>query len=110
MVLSTLGILRLPDFYTRSHAASKASTLGVSAFLLAVAVYRADLITGAKMVALIAFFFLTAPVAAHMLGRAAYLSGVRPDPATAPDEMRGAYDHEHGILRSRSPLAPEDVV
>jgi multicomponent Na+:H+ antiporter subunit G len=45
-----------------------------------------------KVVALIAFFFLTAPVAAHMLDRAAFLTGVEPMEGTRPNELKGRYD------------------
>lgn len=98
ILLSSFGIVRLPDIYTRMHAGGKSSTLGIIAVLLGVAIYNGTLISMAKMVALIAFFFLTAPVAAHMLGRAAYLTGVKPVAATRPDELAGKYERKTGEL------------
>lgn len=97
MTLSTIGLARLPDVYTRMHAGGKSSTLGIIAVLLAVAVHSGDLVSAAKMLALIVFFFLTAPVAAHMLGRAAYLTNVKPLETTRPDQLAGKYDRHGGL-------------
>jgi multicomponent Na+:H+ antiporter subunit G len=99
MLISSIGLLRMPDLYTRIHASGKTGTLGIAGVLLGVAFHQADLITAAKMVALIAFFLLTAPAAAHMLDRAAYLTGVKPMEATAPDDLRGRYDEQTRRLR-----------
>lgn len=98
-LLASIGMLRMPDLYTRVHAVGKAGTLGIAGVLLGVAVYFADPLTAAKMIALILFFFLTAPVAAHMLDRAALLTGVRPLAGTAPDDLAGRYDPETRRLR-----------
>jgi multicomponent Na+:H+ antiporter subunit G len=75
-LLAAAGIVRLPDFYTRMQAASKSTTLGVGCILLAVAVYFGDLGIATQAVLTIAFLILTAPVAAHVIARAAYLAGV----------------------------------
>lgn len=98
--ISSIGIIKLPDLYTRVHASGKTGTLGIIGVLLAVAVHHGDLIAAAKMIALIAFFWLTAPVAAHMLDRAAYLTGVKCAPQTVQDDLAGKYDVEQGRLRS----------
>ncbi|MCS6889505.1 monovalent cation/H(+) antiporter subunit G [Chloroflexus sp.] len=100
MFLAAIGMLKLPDLYTRVHATGKAGTLGITGVLLAVAVHHGDLVAAAKMIALIAFFLLTAPVAAHMLDRAAYLTGVERAPQTVQDDLAGKYDVEQGRLRS----------
>ncbi len=71
-----LGILRLPDVLIRMHASTKAGTLGSGLILGAVAVYFADTATITRAVATILFLLITAPVAAHMIGRAAFRSGV----------------------------------
>lgn len=95
MVVSSVGLVRLPDLYTRVHAAGKAGTLGIVGVLLGVGVYYiANPSVVFEMVALVAFFFLTAPVAAHMLDRAAFLTGVKPMEGTAPNELKGRYDPE----------------
>jgi multicomponent Na+:H+ antiporter subunit G len=71
-----LGVLRLPDVLIRMHASTKAGTLGSGLILAAVAVYFADTATTTRAVATILFLLITAPVAAHMIGRAAFRSGV----------------------------------
>jgi multicomponent Na+:H+ antiporter subunit G len=71
-----LGVLRLPDVLIRMHASTKAGTLGSGLILVAVAIYFADTATTTRAVATILFLLITAPVAAHMVGRAAFRSGV----------------------------------
>jgi multicomponent Na+:H+ antiporter subunit G len=98
MLLSSIGLVRFPDLYTRIHAAGKAGTLGIIGVLLGVAVAVGDLGVLLKLVALIAFFLVTAPIASHMLDRAAYLNGVTPARETETDQLAGRYDHESGRL------------
>jgi multicomponent Na+:H+ antiporter subunit G len=71
-----LGILRLPDVLIRMHASTKAGTLGAGLILGAAAVHFGDTTTTTRAVAAILFLLLTAPVAAHMIGRAAFKVGV----------------------------------
>jgi multicomponent Na+:H+ antiporter subunit G len=93
MVVSSVGLVRLPDLYTRVHAAGKAGTLGIIGVLAGVGVYYiTNLTVVVEMIALIAFFFLTAPVAAHMLDRAAYLRGIKPMDGTSPNDLEDRYD------------------
>lgn len=74
-LVAAIGVVRMPDIYMRLSSASKASTLGASFILTAVALFFGTTAVSGKVVAIIAFTLLTAPVAAHMLGRAAYFSG-----------------------------------
>jgi multicomponent Na+:H+ antiporter subunit G len=74
-LVAAIGVVRFPDIYMRLSSASKASTLGTSFILAAVALFFNSGAVAGKAVAIIAFTLLTAPVAAHMLGRAAYFSG-----------------------------------
>lgn len=97
IVVSSIGLVRLPDLYTRVHAAGKAGTLGIVGVLLGVGVFYGfslNMSVVLRVVALIAFFFLTAPVAAHMIDRAAFLTGVKPMEGTEPCELVGRYDAE----------------
>lgn len=71
-----LGVLRLPDVLIRMHASTKAGTLGSGLVMAAVAFHFADTATTTRAVATIVFLLVTAPVAAHMIGRAAFRSGV----------------------------------
>lgn len=75
-VLAALGILRLPDFYTRMHAASKAGTIGSGLVLIAAGLGSQDPAILIRALAGFVFFILTAPVSAHLLARAAHLSRV----------------------------------
>ena len=71
-----LGIWRLPDVLIRMHASTKAGTLGAGLILGAGAVYFGDGATITRALAGILFLLLTGPVAAHMIGRAAFREGV----------------------------------
>lgn len=77
-LLAAVGMLRLPDLYTRMHAASKAGVVGPSLILLAVALVSLDLAVILRAFLGILFLILTTPVSAHLLARAAYLAGIRP--------------------------------
>ena len=99
-VLSAVGILRMPDVYIRLQVASKASSLGVALLMLGVAAHFGELGVTVRALLVVVFLFLTAPVAAHVIGRAAYLTGVPLAPGTDPDELAGEYDRVSGRLRS----------
>lgn len=86
MFLAGLGVLRMPDVYIRMSTTSKAATLGVTFILLAVAIDFNDFGVATRALAAIVFVLLTAPVAAHIIGRAAYLSGVPLWRGTVVDE------------------------
>jgi multicomponent Na+:H+ antiporter subunit G len=72
MFLTGLGLLRMPDVFCRMHAATKSASLGVALLLLAAALFFQETMVVTKAVVTVAFIFLTAPVAASLLGRAAY--------------------------------------
>lgn len=71
MLISTLGLLRLPDFYIRMSAITKGTTLGLGLILSGMGIYfnQPDILL--KVLAIIVFSFFTAPVAAHVVGRTA---------------------------------------
>lgn len=86
-LLAAIGIVRLPDLYSRMHAASKAGTVGSSLMLIALAVVADDFATVTRALAGVVFFLLTAPIAAHLLARAAYIVGYRLWVDSPVDEM-----------------------
>jgi len=88
MLLAGVGILRMPDLFMRMQAATKAATLGAGCMLLAVAVHFGELTVVARALLVIAFVLLTAPVAAHMIARAAYSVGTPLWEGTITDELR----------------------
>lgn len=69
-LVAALGIVRFDDFYTRIHAATKASTFGFGFTALAVAWGLNDLGTWVKLQIAVFFLFITLPVAAHLVSRA----------------------------------------
>jgi multicomponent Na+:H+ antiporter subunit G len=69
-----LGLIRLPDVLMRMHASTKAGTLGVGLIVAGVSLHFGGALVVAKSILIIAFLLLTAPVAAHLIGRAAYRS------------------------------------
>lgn len=90
-LIAAIGVLRMPDLYVRMHAASKAGTLGLGSLLLAVAVHSGDTSVIARALVALFFLLLTAPVGAHLLARAAYVSGVPCWGGTRIDELAGHY-------------------
>lgn len=86
-LLAAIGIIRMPDLYTRMHAATKAGTFGGGMVFLAVAIGFADGAVALRSVIGILFVALTTPVAAHLLARAAYLAGYSPDSITKINDL-----------------------
>ncbi len=86
-LLAAVGLLRLPDIYTRMHAASKAGTMGTGLLLTAIALVSFDGAIILRAIAGFVFLLLTAPVAAHLLARAAFLTGHKPTELTIINEL-----------------------
>ena len=86
-LIAGVGMLRLPDTLTRMHAATKAGTLGAGLILIAEAVFFRDTGITLRALAAIVFLLLTAPVAAHLIGRAAYHSGIKLSKQTWIDQL-----------------------
>ena len=94
LLIAAIGILRMPDLFLRMSAATKAATLGTASLLLAAALHFGELSIIAQVTATIFFLFLTAPVGAHIIGRAAYRKGKAPlYKGTVLDEL-AAYEQE----------------
>ncbi|WP_144510701.1 Na+/H+ antiporter subunit G [Bacillus sp. FJAT-22090] len=89
-VISALGIIRLPDVYTRSHAATKSSTLAVLLSLTGAFVYFwvHEGFISVRLLLGIIFVFLTAPVAGHLITRAAYRARVKLTDNSSDDELK----------------------
>ena len=87
MLVAALGVLRLPDLYTRISAATKASTLGVGFSLLSLALHFNVLGVTSRALATIGFVIITAPVGAHLISRSAYRKGVPLWKGTGADEL-----------------------
>jgi multicomponent Na+:H+ antiporter subunit G len=94
-VVAALGMLRLPDTVMRMHAATKAGTLGAGLILIAEAFFYAESGITLRVLAAITFLLLTAPVAAHLIGRAAYYSRIRLWHKTWIDQLKDHYPDKH---------------
>lgn len=92
MFLAALGLVRMPDLLTRMHATTKAATLGATLIMLAVALHFGEVAVVARAFGVILFIMMTAPVAAHVIGRAGYFVGARLWSGTVKDELRPNYD------------------
>ena len=107
--LAGLGLLRMPDLFLRMSATSKAATLGTICILAALAIYFGGIAIASRAIATIAFVLLTAPVAAHMIGRASYFDGVPLWKRTIKDELRGRYNLKTHRLAGRRDTVQEPV-
>ena len=100
MLLASIGVLRMPDVFTRMQASTKAASLGSGTALLAVAFHFADLSVVVRALLAVAFIFLTAPISAHMIARAAYFMGVPIWERSVVDDLEGRYDRQAHRLDS----------
>ncbi len=78
-VVASIGLLRLPDLYSRMHAASKTGTMGAGLSFVAIALVAFDGPVILRAIVGFTFLMLTAPVSAHLLARAACLAGYKPE-------------------------------
>ena len=78
MLAAVIGILRLPDFYTRLHAMGKCDTLGIGLVLVACALHTGVSLTSLKLLLIIICVGLANPTVTHALGRAALKAGLVP--------------------------------
>lgn len=91
MFLAGLGMVRMPDLFLRMSSTTKAGTLGAGLILIGAAIYFDNFGVYTRAFATIGFLLLTAPVAAHMIGRAAYFDGVPLWEGTVQDDLRSHY-------------------
>lgn len=77
-LVGTLGLLRFPDYYCRTHAATKCDTVGAGSILLALALLRGLEPDMPKLLLLAVLVLLCSPTAGHALSRAAYRTGLKP--------------------------------
>jgi multicomponent Na+:H+ antiporter subunit G len=99
-LIAAAGMIRLPDTLIRMHAATKAGTLGAGLILAGVAVNFSQVGPVLRASLTLIFLLLTAPVGAHLIGRAAYRSGIQLFSRTCVDhlgdDMQAEPEAEHG--------------
>lgn len=77
-IIGGIGLFRLPDFYTRIHAAGITDTLGAALILIGLALQAEELLVVIKLALVLAFLFFSSPACTHALARAAFSHGLRP--------------------------------
>ena len=87
VLVGGVGILRLPDLYTRMHAASLTDTLGTLLILGGIMVQAGLTLASIKLLAIAVFLMLTGPTATYALANAALMSGMNPRNAKLPEDM-----------------------
>lgn len=102
IVVTAIGLYRLPDLYTRSHAASKSATLGVMSILLGVFFYfwLLEDHVNTRILLGILFIFITGPVGGHIMTRSSYIAGVKAWKGTKHDDLKAEIERmkkEQGI-------------
>ncbi len=107
--LAAVGMVRMPDTYLRISVTTKAATLGIGLLLIAGAIYSYDLAITAKVMAIILFILLTAPVSAHLIGRTSYFAGVELWKDSIMDDLDGKYDKNTQELSSGENEDPKDA-
>jgi multicomponent Na+:H+ antiporter subunit G len=88
-LVAAIGLVRFPDFYTRMHAVTKAGAFGGTIILIGAALCFGSLKITVLVGINIIFFYFTAPIAAHMIARSAYINRIKPWHKTELDELKG---------------------
>jgi len=103
ILLAAIGIVRMPDLYLRLSVTTKAATLGVGLVLVGAAFFFQDVGVTSRVLAIILFITVTAPVSAQLIGRAAFLIKTKVWQLTIRDELEGMYDSQTDTLYSIKP-------
>lgn len=105
-LISSLGILRLPDVYNRAHASTKSATLGILSILLATFFYFLFThgVSSIRLLLGIAFVFLTAPVAGHIIIRSAHRSKVPLSDTSVQDDLQEYLDSQEAAEDREEPV------
>jgi len=101
ILISSLGLIRMPDIYMRMSATTKAATLGVGSILFGTALYFEEVGILSRAVITIIFLLLTAPIGAHLIGRAAYFDGIPMWENSVVNELEGKFNPVEHVLYSQ---------
>ncbi len=86
VVIGALGLIRMPDFYTRMHAAGITDTLGADLILLGLMMQAGFTLVTVKLFLVGAFLFITSPTSTHAIANAAFTAGLRPQVVDSAEE------------------------
>jgi multicomponent Na+:H+ antiporter subunit G len=112
VLLAAIGVVKMPDLFLRISVTTKAATLGVGLMLIGVIIHFGDFYTTTRSIAIVLFIFLTAPIGAHLIGRAAYIVGVPLWKNNRIDQLAGHYNKSTRDLHSEkieNPLEREET-
>ena len=98
--MAGIGVIRMPDLYLRISVTTKAATLGIGLVLIAAGIYFNDSSITTRVLAIILFMFLTAPVGAHLIGRSSYFTGIKLWKKSQMDDLEGKYEKKSHVLQS----------
>ena len=101
LIAAAVGVVRFTDPLQRMHASTKAGTVGAGFVLLGVLLEMQTWEVAFMCAATIAFLLLTVPIAGHLLGRAAYVSGARLDGLRGHDALQGVLERSPTTLDER---------
>jgi multicomponent Na+:H+ antiporter subunit G len=104
VLLAAVGVLHMPDLFTRMQAATKAATLGLGCLLAGTAIQMADFSSLVRAIGIGAFVMLTSPVSTHVIARAAYLTRVPMWAGTVVDEWRAGTSSEQDESTGQTPV------
>ena len=106
-LLAALGVLRMPDVFTRMQASTKASTLGLGCLLIGAVLQMGDLGSFIRAASIGAFVLLTTPVAGHVIARASYYADVPLWRGTVLDERRSLLRTANDKKIAKTPIKAE---
>jgi multicomponent Na+:H+ antiporter subunit G len=86
VLIGGIGALRMPNLYTRMHAASVTDTMGAALVLSGVMLQAGLSLAAIKLAAILLFLLITSPTASYALASAAVLAGIKPDAGRAADQ------------------------
>ena len=109
ILVAAIGLVRMPDFYTRLSVTVKASTMGAGFLLVAVSLNFTEFSTTTKALSVIFFLFVTAPVSGHMICRSAYFSGAKLWDKSVLDDLEGKFDPKTHDLESGEDIAANEI-
>lgn len=102
VLLAAIGTLRMPDQYLRISVNTKAATLGVGLILTAAALFFLETSVTTRVIAVIIFIFITAPVGAHLIGRTSYFLGNPLWGKSVTDDLKDKYNKSTHELKAHS--------
>lgn len=104
VLLAAIGTLRMPDQYLRISVNTKAATLGVGLLLITAALFFLEMSVTTRVIAVIIFILITAPVGAHLIGRTSYFIGNKLWENSYIDDLKGKYNKSTHELKGLDKL------